>query len=77
MPMKANCLQKGERVQVELESEQIKIRSERYDENLGWYTAGSLSLPLNQLALLEQALELAKNRRTERSPAVVLPFPTA
>ncbi len=34
----------------------IKIVLERYDETLGWYQAGALSVPLHQLPLMQQAL---------------------
>ncbi|MDB6024630.1 MAG: hypothetical protein JWM68_853 [Verrucomicrobiales bacterium] len=34
----------------------IKIILERYDEKLGWYQSGALSLPLHQLPLLQQSL---------------------
>jgi hypothetical protein len=49
-----------QRILVEQEDEasdrRVKISVESYDEGLGWYTSGSLSLPLNQLPLLEQAI---------------------
>ena len=34
----------------------IKIVLERFDEGLGWYQAGALSVPLHQLPLLQQSL---------------------
>jgi hypothetical protein len=34
----------------------IKIVLERYDDILGWYQAGALSVPLHQLPLMQQAL---------------------
>ncbi len=34
----------------------VKIIVERYDEGLGWYQAGALTVPLHQLPLLQQAL---------------------
>jgi hypothetical protein len=50
-----------QRIQVAKEvqgaSKVLKISVERYDEKLGWYTAGSLSFPLHQMPLLQQALE--------------------
>jgi len=50
----------SERVQVELEfngaERRVKIRTERHDRHLGWYTSASLSLPLRELPLLEQAI---------------------
>ncbi|ODU24863.1 MAG: hypothetical protein ABS95_01345 [Verrucomicrobia bacterium SCN 57-15] len=52
--------EQSQRVRVEMESlpvgRRVKIRVENYEERLGWYTAGSLSLPLHQLPLLEQAV---------------------
>ena len=54
-------LEQSQRIQVEMERHRqgklVKIRVEHYDERLGWYTSGSLSLPLHQLPLLEQAVE--------------------
>ncbi|HTD87331.1 MAG TPA: hypothetical protein VK850_12205 [Candidatus Binatia bacterium] len=47
-----------QRIQVFFEpSDRAKICLESYDDNLGWYTAASLSIPLHQLPLLEQAIE--------------------
>lgn len=47
-----------QRIQVFLEpADRAKICLESYDDNLGWYTAASLSIPLHQLPLLEQAIE--------------------
>jgi hypothetical protein len=53
-------LEQSQRIQIEMERHQhgklVKIRVEHHDERLGWYTSGSLSLPLHQLPLLEQAV---------------------
>jgi hypothetical protein len=58
-----------QRIKVEIESRNlergVKIRLENHDQSLGWYTAGSLALPLHQLPLLEQAIE--EMRRQEAS----------
>ena len=70
-----------QRINVEMErhphEQRVKIRVEHYEENLGWYSAGSLSLPLHQLPLLEQAVE--KMRAYESSEESVsrkiIPFP--
>jgi hypothetical protein len=55
-----------------------KITVQRFDERLGWYTAGALSIPMHQLPLLEQALN--QLRRADTSPCGdsqnIIPFPT-
>ena len=55
----------------------VKIRVESFDENLGWYTSGSLSLPIHQLPLLEQALSAlgAEDDSETRSDEKVIAFP--
>jgi hypothetical protein len=61
---------------------QLKISIERFDECLGWYTAGGLSIPIHQVPLLQQALEQMKSVAcAECSEAVcpakkIIPFPT-
>src|SRR5688500_3444693 len=54
-------LQDCQRIQVvhqtEGEDKSVKISIERYDECLGWYTAGALTNPFHQLPLLEHALQ--------------------
>jgi len=65
-----------QRVQVEMERQpgnRVKIRVENYDEQLEWYTAGSLSLPMHQIPLLEQALE--RLRAQELAEDKIIPFP--
>jgi len=59
MPLQStNASSPIQRIQVFLEpADRAKICLESYDDNLGWYTAASLSIPLNQLPLLEQAIE--------------------
>ena len=59
MPLQSsNASSPIQRIQVFLEpSDRAKICLESYDDSLGWYTAASLSIPLNQLPLLEQAIE--------------------
>jgi hypothetical protein len=74
-------LEQSQRIQVEMERHHhgklVKIRVEHHDERLGWYTSGSLSLPLHQLPLLEQAV--ADMRACERSEEAlsdkIIPFP--
>jgi hypothetical protein len=50
-----------QRVEAQIESDEsgqrVRIRVENYDEGLGWYPAASILLPLNQLPVLEQAVE--------------------
>lgn len=60
--------EQSQRIRVEMEShptgKHVKIRVENYEERLGWYTAGALSLPLHQLPLLEQAVEEMRSRES-------------
>jgi hypothetical protein len=55
----------------------LKISLENFDNGLGWYAAGSLSIPLHQLPCLEQAIE--ELRRSEANsastPGTIIPFP--
>lgn len=74
------ALQHGQRVNVEMEctphGRRVKIRTENHDEGLGWYTSGSLTLPLHQLPLLEQAVaEMRRQAREEQEFAKIIPFP--
>lgn len=59
------------------QGKRVKIRVENYDRGLGWYTSGSLTVPLNQLPLLEQAVQ--QMRTTERADqeeyGKIIPFP--
>jgi hypothetical protein len=77
-----NSHEQCQRVQVELEPHQagprVKIRTENFDAKLGWYTAGSLSLPLHQLPLLEQAVEEMRSRECSNrdSTRKIIPFPS-
>jgi len=70
-----------QRVQVELvshrQSKRVRIRLESHDEQLGWYTSGSLSLPIQQLPLLEQAVAEIRSRMAgESAPAGnIIPLP--
>jgi hypothetical protein len=76
-----NSAEQVQRLRVEMEAQetgkQAKIRIESYDVHLGWYTSGSLSLPLHQLALLEQAIA---DMQASASPGhdsgeKIIPFP--
>jgi hypothetical protein len=76
-----NAAEQVKRLRVEMEAQetgkQAKIRLESYDEHLGWYTAGSLSLPLHQLAMLEQAIADMRACESDRqfSGEKIIPFP--
>ena len=74
-------LEQVQRVQAELEpcrngGKRVKIRVENYDERLGWYTSGSLTLPLHQLPLLEQALADMRSHPAgqDLNPDNIIPF---
>jgi len=73
--------EQSQRLRVEMEphpdGERVKIRVENHEERLGWYTAGSLVLPLHQLPLLEQAIESMRKRAAadEASGEKIIPFP--
>jgi len=69
-----------ERIQVEFdtatEGKRVKIRLESHDANLGWYSCGSLTLPIQQLPLLEQAIaDLRSARQSESEECKIIPFP--
>ena len=66
-----------QRIQVTVEpARRAKICLESYDDNLGWYTAASLSIPLHQLPLLEQALERIRRETPPQSTSgKIIPFP--
>jgi hypothetical protein len=74
-------LEQPQRLRVETESSEtgslVKIRLERYEEHLDWYTAGSLTIPLHQLPLLEQAIEALRVRQFAEKSAgeKILLFP--
>jgi hypothetical protein len=81
MPVQSsNASSPIQRIQVVLEpAERAKICLETYDDNLGWYTAASLSIPLHQLPLLAQAIERmrAQNAPEQRPGGKIIPFPGA
>ena len=68
----------AQRIQVELrprpEGKEVRIRLESYDDGLGWYSSGSLTLPLNQLPLLEQAIADMRHEPVVEL-AEIIPFP--
>jgi len=76
----------SQRIQVEIEpvladghpfDKRVKIRVENYDEFLGWYPSGSLTLALHQLPLLEQAIGEMRAGNTDDVPFAdkIIPFP--
>jgi hypothetical protein len=75
----SDALEQSQRVQVETEShpsgKRVKIRLENYAEQLGWYTSGSLTLPLHQLPLLEQAVAEMRARKFAAEENEIIPFP--
>lgn len=81
MPVQSsNASSPIQRIQVLLEPQQrAKICLESYDDNLGWYTAASLSIPLHQLPLLEQAIERMRveNPAPAGTTGKIIPFPGA
>jgi hypothetical protein len=69
----------AQRVQVVLErsatGQRVKIVVENHDSGLGWYTSGSLTLPMHQLPLLEQAVEEMRRGPDEEEYGRIIPFP--
>jgi len=76
----------SQRIQVEIErvsadaqpcDKRVKIRMENYDEILGWYSSGSLTLALHQLPLLEQAISEMRAGTADDVPFAdkIIPFP--
>jgi hypothetical protein len=61
MESESKPFQQCQRVQVTRDTQGaevvIRISLERHDTALGWYTAGSMCIPLCQLPVLEQALD--------------------
>lgn len=55
----------------------LKICIENYDQGLGWYSGGSLTIPLHQVPLLEQAIQMARAECPEPSDgsSTIVPFP--
>lgn len=79
MLQQAKVLEHSQRVQVELErhasGNRVKIRVESHDEGLGWYTSGGLTLPLEELPLLEQAIQEMRSQCACERYGVIIPFP--
>jgi hypothetical protein len=69
----------SQRVQVEMQrhpqGKRVKIRLESYDDILGWYTAGCVTVPLHQLPLVQQAIDDMRHLSTENEFADIIPFP--
>jgi hypothetical protein len=74
-------LEHAQRVQVSLErtsaGKRVKIEVESHDNGLGWYTSGTLALPLHELPLLEQALEAMRRGPADNDEEYgkIIPFP--
>ena len=70
-----------QRIEVTLETGQgpkrMKISLESHDPTLGWYRAASLTVPLHQLPLLEQAIDRMRTIEPAEKPtgAKIIPFP--
>jgi hypothetical protein len=79
MVEQAKVCESAQRVQVELDrhgyGKRVRIRVENYDSGLGWYTSGSLAVPLHQLPLLEQAIADMRTVNREDEFAQIIPFP--
>ena len=75
----SRAVEQNERIDVELElhplEKRVKIRVQSHDERLGWYTAGCLSLRMDQLALLEQAIEQMRASQSSEEGNKIIPFP--
>lgn len=82
MALQSALQEQSQRIQVDMESHPagrcVRIRVEHYDERLGWYSSGSLRLPLHQLPLLEQAIgDMRRDRSEDALSAKIIPFPGA
>lgn len=79
MVEEAKLCESAQRIQVELERQvygkRVKIRVENYDSGLGWYSSGSLTVPLHQLPLLEQAIDDMRTVDHNDDYADIIPFP--
>ena len=79
MVEQANISESAQRVQEYLESyangKRVKIRMENYDSGLGWYSSGSLTVPLHQLPLLEQGIDDMRTVSRTTEYAEIIPFP--
>ena len=70
-----------QRIEVTLETGQgpkrLKISLESHDSTLGWYRAASLSIPLHQVPLLEQAIERMRTIEPAEklTDSKIIPFP--
>jgi hypothetical protein len=75
----AKTSQSCQRVSVQLErhvaGKQAKVSLESYDQVLGWYTSGSVTIPIQQLALLEQAIEEMRAAERDEKYEKIIPFP--
>jgi len=62
-------------MQLHPQGKRVKIRVESYDNGLGWYTAGCVTVPLHQLPLVQQAIDDMRKISTEDEFADIIPFP--
>ncbi len=53
----------------------VKIEVENHDPVLGWYTSGALALPLEQLPILEQAVDEIRRCPDTEQYGKIIPFP--
>jgi hypothetical protein len=65
-----------QRIQVLVEQEHIKICLERFAHHLGWYIAGSLMVPADQLSVLQQTLQRISENQTDNNapPSNIIPL---
>ncbi len=75
----SRTVEQNQRIDVELDSDrsqkQVKIRIESFAASLGWYTAGSLTLALHQLPLLQQAIEEMQKGESSAGEDKIIAFP--
>jgi hypothetical protein len=76
---KQNQPEHAQRVQVSLKrtaaGKRVHIEVESHDAVLGWYTSGALALPLEQLPILEQAIEEMRRCPDPEEYGKIIPFP--
>ena len=76
---KQNQAEHAQRIQVSVErtalGQRVKIEVESHDLVLGWYTSGAVALPLEQLPILEQAIEEMRRCPDREEYGKIIPFP--
>lgn len=73
-------LQQAQRLHITLEgdssAQRVNLKVESYADGIGWYAAGSISFPIHQLPLLEQAIaDISRQSDSASGPAEIIPFP--